>query len=226
VSGKQSHQMKHLIENIKRNWFDFEDIYFERRYGLTLSTQVLHEQLVADNPEALQHATAYHAVWCRNLRVLLEEARQLGRAFDVFVDIGSGKGKACFYASTRLAFKQVLGVEFSGPLADIARANAVKFGDPRIKFLTADATCFDLPDSPCVVFLFNPFDEVILERFIKHNLDHFMHHGSALAYANDKHRLVLADHGFETIFRDPTRKISLHALWSQPPKTMRVVQAS
>lgn len=201
-----------LAESIKRRWFDFEDWYFERRNGFDLSTQVLHNKLVAGNTESLAHATAYHAVWCRNLRVLLKQSQQMRQVFETFVDIGSGKGKACFYASQHMPFSRVLGVEFSAPLVKIARRNSARFGKSHIVFEEADATNYTLPDSPCIVFMFNPFDDVILRRFLEHNQAHFARWNSVVAYANDIQRAVFSHHGFETVYRDPFRKISLHAL--------------
>lgn len=60
--------------------------------------------------------------------------------------------------------------------------------------------------------MFNPFDDVILDKFIENNLNHFKTHDSIIAYANDIHRKSLARYGFETIFRNQSRKISLHQL--------------
>lgn len=197
-------------ESIRRIWFDFEDGLFEWRHGLDLSAQVPHHQLVADDAECLSHATAYHAVWCRNLRVLLQQARLTGSGFENFVDIGAGKGKACFYASRRMQFSRVVGVEFSAPLVETAKRNAMRFGKAHITFEQADAACYRLPDSPCIVFMFNPFDEVIMRRFLTHNAAHFGRWGSVVAYANDMQRAVLEEQGFEATYRDPLRKISLY----------------
>ena len=60
--------------------------------------------------------------------------------------------------------------------------------------------------------MFNPFDDVILERFVRHNLDHFRQHRSVIAYANDVQRMTLVRFGFETIYRNQERKISLYRL--------------
>ena len=60
--------------------------------------------------------------------------------------------------------------------------------------------------------MFNPFDSVVLEKFILNNVEHFKKHNSVIAYANDIERLSLTKFGFETIFRNQTRKISLYQL--------------
>lgn len=200
---------KKITESTKRKIFDFEDYVFETKNGMDLSGIIPQEGLVSDNKSSIAHATAYHAVWCRNLRVLFREARKTGNRLENFIDIGSGKGKACFYAHTKRSFKNIYGVEFSKPLVEVAEENKLKIGAADIQFLEADASSYMLPDASNLVFMFNPFDEFVLEKFISNNINHFKTHGSIIAYANDLHRITLMKFGFETVFRDQTRHISL-----------------
>ena len=111
-----------------------------------------------------------------------------------------------------MKFKKIIGVEFSKPIIDIAIANNHRFRGENIAFVQADAMDFMLPQASNLVFMFNPFDEVVLDRFIENNLNHFKTHNSIVAYANDRHKKSLAKYGFETIFRNQNRKISLHQL--------------
>lgn len=200
-------------ERLKRWRFDREDQQFEARYGLSLAQLVPHEQLVSSNQAALAHATAYQGVWCRNVRTLLLEALRCNPGLRHFVDLGSGKGKACFYAATQHAFERIVGVEFSEPLVDIANQNLALFEarhpGEAIAFLAADASTFELPHGATLVFMFNPFDGVILEHFLRHNRAHFAKHRSLVAYANDIHRSVLREQGFDAVYRDPVRCVSL-----------------
>jgi SAM-dependent methyltransferase len=199
-----------MAGKLKTALFDLEDRLFEKRHGLELGGVIPREKLIADDHNSVAHATAYHAVWCRNLRKLLTEARKTGGAFRHFIDIGSGKGKACFYASRDSGFEQITGVEFSKPLVDIAEANRKKFRSRNISFVYADAAQFLLPDAPVLVFMFNPFDGAMMQRFVNNNIDHFRKRKSVIAYANDKERESLAACGFTAIFREPAYKISLH----------------
>lgn len=171
-----------------------------------------NENLVADNKDSLSHATAYVPVWSRNLRELLSESKKTGYDFENFIDIGSGKGKACFYARAKEPLKNIIGVEFSKPLIDIANRNKEKSNANNINFINSDATEFDLPNQANLIFMFNPFDSVVLEKFIYNNINHFKNHNSVIAYANDTQRMTLTTFGFETIFRNQTRKISLYQL--------------
>jgi len=199
-----------VVESIKRKFFDFEDFLFEKWHGIDVRGVITNENLVTPDLDRRNHATAYHAVWCRNLRALLTEAAKTGNSFENFVDVGSGKGKACLYAHFRKSFQKIIGVEFSTPLVEIANRNRDKTHASNVIFLNVDACDFLLPDGASLVFLFNPFDASVLDRFISNNLGHFRTNRSVIAYANDLHRVVLNRFGFETLFRDQTRRISLH----------------
>jgi SAM-dependent methyltransferase len=202
--------MNLLGESIRRRIFDLEDYWFEKRHGIDVSGIIAKRELIASDQLSYEHAHAYHAVWCRSLRVLFSEARKAGHSFDNFIDIGSGKGKACFYAHCQRAFKKILGIELSASLVDIANRNKSKLAATNVAFLNTDAAEFELPGANHLVFMFNPFDGTVLERFISNNLRHFQDHRSVIAYANDLQRTCLTRFGFETIFRDQTRKISLY----------------
>jgi precorrin-6B methylase 2 len=103
----------------------------------------------------------------------------------------------------------VLGVEYAPELVEAARRNAQRAGRTNVEFVAADAAQYDLPEVPALIFLFNPFDAVILGRFLARNRERLKAHGSVIAYANDLQRQALADAGFSCVFRDPQRSISL-----------------
>jgi SAM-dependent methyltransferase len=200
-----------LVESLKRRFFTWEDQAFARRFGLELGP-VWREDLVSDDAESSAHANACQAVWCRNLREIFKETRKLDAIPKNFVDIGSGKGKACFFAATKMSFERIIGVEFSKPLVLVAKENAARLGRSDLVFIHADARNFPLPEACNLVFLFNPFDEIILQQFIANNLEHFQRHRSILAYANDLHREVLTDAGFTLLFRNHIRCLSLYKM--------------
>jgi SAM-dependent methyltransferase len=87
-----------------------------------------------------------------------------------FVDIGSGKGRVLCLAAL-YPFKSVTGVEFSRELSAIADRNIEGFRHPGrkcelVRSVCADATAFELPDGPTLVYLFNPFRGAIMTRFV------------------------------------------------------------
>lgn len=160
---------------------------------------------------SFEHANAYQAVYCRNLRVLINEASKFGE-YKCFVDIGAGKGKACFYAHYLNKFSSIIGVELSKQLIEIANKNLNISRAENVSFICCDAARFDLPQIKSIVFLFNPFDQVIMETFIRNNLETLRRNKSLIAYANNKHHDVLFDLGFSTVFKCDVRGISLHQL--------------
>lgn len=187
-----------------------EDGIFEKRHGLRCSGYIDRRKLDTSHSAALVHSRAYQPVTCAAIRELIDQAKKTGIIFDNFIDLGSGKGKACFYAATRCQFKSIIGVEFSAPLVEAAKANARKFDANNIVFVNDDAASFSLPPGDNLVFLFNPFGEVVLRKFLENNLDKFRQSRSLIAYSNDQHRLCLARRGFVTLFRNQESQGSLH----------------
>lgn len=85
-----------------------------------------------------------------------------------FVDFGSGKGRVLIAAAAR-PFIQVIGVEYSRDLhlaavANIRRARRIKCRD--VTSVCMDAREFSIPESPCVLFFYNPFRGEIMETVL------------------------------------------------------------
>lgn len=187
-----------------------DDYLFERLNRLNLEAIVNREVLKNSVKSNIKHATFYQPITCRNLKLIFKEATKTQITFDQFIDIGSGKGKACFYAAKNLNCRKIIGVEFSLSLIKIANRNRQIFGHRNISFLNEDAAHYRLPTARCLIFLYNPFDEIILEKFIANNYGHFKETESVIAYAYDVHREALLVNGFRTIYRSAERKLSLY----------------
>lgn len=74
---------------------------------------------------------------------------------DVFLDIGSGKGRVLLQAS-RYPFRRIVGLEISEELNRIARANLKARGVDRFELITGDIVEADLPDDVTVAYAYNP----------------------------------------------------------------------
>jgi SAM-dependent methyltransferase len=83
----------------------------------------------------------------------------------VFVDFGSGKGRAVLMASL-YPFKKVIGVEFAKELHEVALKNARTWRPkPKcncIQFFWADVLEFEIPQEPCVICFYHAFSEVVV----------------------------------------------------------------
>jgi len=89
----------------------------------------------------------------------------------VFVDIGSGKGRALLMAAD-YPFRQILGVELLPSLNEIARANLSQYKSPTQRCFAIDPICGDarelqFPLEPIVLFLFNPLPEPALNAVVR-----------------------------------------------------------
>jgi SAM-dependent methyltransferase len=83
-----------------------------------------------------------------------------------FVDLGSGRGRALIMAAM-FPFKKVIGVEFAQELhqdsVENIRSSTHDLGRrDRITPILGDATQFQFPDGPLVLYLYNPFDAPIV----------------------------------------------------------------
>lgn len=88
----------------------------------------------------------------------------------VFIDLGSGKGRALMLASKK-PFKRIIGVEISRELEAIASANLRIFGRQEqsaavLELVCGDAANFEFPLDPLVLLLYNPFGTPIMRRVI------------------------------------------------------------
>lgn len=142
-----------------------------------------------------------------------------------FVDIGCGAGRACFFAAYFGGFSNVIGVDFNTALIDLARENASRFNNRNsatLDFQVGDAREYRLPDSRCVVFLYNPFDASVLRQFLEKNRGHFQRQKSIIIYVNDVHRDVMAEAGFTAVddCRGTTSQWQLRS--GELPNTSRV----
>jgi SAM-dependent methyltransferase len=89
----------------------------------------------------------------------------------IFIDVGSGKGRALVLAA-RYPFKRMVGIEYSKELHAIAERNVVTAGlSGRIELVCCDALDYSLPAEPLVIFLYNPFDGAIMRPFVA-NVEH------------------------------------------------------
>lgn len=108
-----------------------------------------------------------------------------------FVDLGSGKARAVLMAA-RLPFKTVVGVEFAAELHAAACTNVATLESrfrSRIKLIHGDASQFDPPDGPLVVYLYHPFGPEIIGKVARRFLDDWRERPRPIfvVYVNPQH---------------------------------------
>ena len=132
------------------------------------------------------------------LSALQEQVRLDLRQF-TFIDLGSGKGRTLLMASD-YPFKRIIGVELLPALNSIAQQNLKQYKSASqqcfaLESVCADATRFNLPDGPLVVYLFNPFLEAPLREALS-NLEDDLRKTGRLVYVlyhNPVHDSILGE---------------------------------
>lgn len=144
------------------------DLRFDRRFQVQTSGVVQTDQL--DVPDHRRtHAVEYLPTSATALGWLLAKLPMSHSDF-AFVDMGSGKGRMLLIAS-EFPFQRVIGVELALELHEIAEQNILRFRSRNIRCrdvqaIHQDATEFEFPNQPLVLFLFNPFSAEILRPVV------------------------------------------------------------
>jgi predicted RNA methylase len=109
----------------------------------------------------------------------------------VFIDLGSGKGRALIVAA-EFPFKALVGYELSSSLVDISRRNINKLKlSHRVTIIQSDASKPELPrTAEIIIFLNNPFKRPLVE-ILKHHTQSFLDSSSHakvwIIYCNPVH---------------------------------------
>jgi SAM-dependent methyltransferase len=153
---------------------------FDQIHGVDTSGLVPARHLLTGHPND-EHVTAYYGVAPSILRSLIDQWRETIPPHPIssytFVDVGAGKGRGVLVAS-EYRFRKVVGIELNPQLVSIARSNAQHWtrtqeADPTsgpiapIDILEQDATEFELPATPTLLFMFHPFEAPVLQQFIE-----------------------------------------------------------
>jgi SAM-dependent methyltransferase len=129
-----------------------------------------------------------------------------------FVDVGCGKGRALFVAA-QFPFRHLLGVELSPELCRVARANTDTNPDwaARITIVNQDAATVAYPDTPLVLFFYDPFLASALRRVLV-NLERQLRRSPREAYLlysfNPRFTKVMNRFPFLCEIRDTTYPLS------------------
>jgi SAM-dependent methyltransferase len=140
------------------------DAALDRRRGVDTTAEVE----LADLHLADAHLVDYQASGWRDLRAVLPPG-SVGPD-DVFLDVGSGKGRILLEAATRYPFRRVIGLELSAALNEIAARNLAACESARrsgpVELVTADVRAYRVPDDVTVVYAYNPFGGPVFQQLV------------------------------------------------------------
>ncbi len=195
---------------------------FDLEFGVRTSGLIAGRDLKSGN-RADKHNTAYFGVAPSVFQEMIVRWRRSKPAAPIdeftFIDLGAGMGRALLLAA-EFPFRAVVGVELNPTLARIGRKNMAlwrKTGRTRapMKMVCRDAAEFELPASPCVVFLFNPFGAPVLSRLVKAWSLRFAGREQQLdiLYVNNEQERVLRQQpGFVRLFAGEVRRSRADAI--------------
>ncbi|RXH56054.1 class I SAM-dependent methyltransferase [Granulicella sibirica] len=186
---------------------------FDEAHGVETSGLIPAASLTTGHPND-EHITAYYGVAPSILRSLIDRwlGSQPSHSIErvTFVDIGAGKGRGILVAS-EYPFKQVIGIELNPALAALAQRNVTHWVATQphlapINLMEQDATEFYFPSTPCLLFLFHPFEAPVLNKLLRRIEIQFANRPATLdlLYVNSEHaNLVDAHPAFTRLFFGP-----------------------
>jgi SAM-dependent methyltransferase len=136
---------------------------FDRQFGVDTSGLIFPEDLWSGSRNDL-FSSEYIGVPPSLFRRLIATL-EIDHSRFTFLDLGSGKGRALMLAS-ELPFREVIGVELSPELHEVACKNLLQFRSSSqrcasLRSIRGDAAQFPLPAGPLVLYMWNPFCEPV-----------------------------------------------------------------
>lgn len=179
-----------------------QEIKGEKKYGISTTG--------ADDLKTLEkkgidtdHATIYMPVSYNLMEEIL--AHPAVKDKQHFLDIGCGKGRAMCVAAAN-GFNKVTGIDFSKEFCQAAEKNLLiskeKNKELQYKIYNNDAFYFEIAGDVDCIFMFNPFDDVIMSGVAENILESFELHPRdiTLIYVNPLYKQELIQVGFKQIF--------------------------
>lgn len=185
---------------IRRVHYRLLDRGYDRNRGIdTAGIYQPHElSIVSDN---VRFASEYAPTPTRGFRRMIASL-DVDFRHCVFADLGSGKGRTLLLAA-ELPFLRIEGVEFASELHQIALRNIARFAGrghrhDHIVIHHVDASEYQIPEEPCIFYLYNPFGEPVLSRVLNNAEAAYRKRARPMyfIYLNPKHRNVFDQRAF------------------------------
>jgi SAM-dependent methyltransferase len=179
-----------------------QEIKGEKKYGIN-TTGADELQNLAKSGVDISHATMYMPVSYHLLENVFKQLPLTNR--NHFLDVGCGKGRALCVAVYN-EFKKVSGIDFSVSFCTDA-INNLKITQNRTfafqqNVIHTNVLAYQIPDDVDCIFLFNPFDEQLMQHLIT-EINKSLQKNSRLLhiiYANPLYVQLFTNAGFQQIF--------------------------
>ena len=150
---------KRLFDPLRKLWYLYL-IHKDKKRGVDFYLPVEKGEM-RETQEGNVHYAATSPLYYRSLKEFLRRQDNGGNRI---MDIGCGKGRMLEFFHN-FGFSKADGLEYSSELAEIARKNMKTLGLP-CEVFTGDAAEFEEYDTYDWFYLFNPFHQNIMLRFI------------------------------------------------------------
>lgn len=179
-----------------------QEVSGENKYGINTTGEDNLDKLDELGID-LSHATIYMPVSFKLMEEILKELKTI--KLNHFLDLGCGKGRALCIAA-HYGFNKVTGLDLSKDLCDIATENLLKtklkVPELQFKVINNDAFYFEIPDDVDCIFLFNPFDEIIMSAVVDNIFKSLQNNPRKIKiiYVNPLHKEQFLKAGYKQIW--------------------------
>ena len=178
-----------------------EEIKGEKEFGISTTGADELKQLGKEGTD-IAHSTIYMPVSYSILDEIFSAIPNTVKTH--FLDIGCGKGRAMCVAAHK-GFSKISGIDFSQKFCEIAiknlKATKGNKNDFAAEIIWGNAKDISIEIDTDCIFLFNPFDETIMEQVVQNILKsyHLYKRTIYITYVNPLHKSIFLQNGFAEI---------------------------
>jgi SAM-dependent methyltransferase len=183
----------------------YDNIHGSLKYGTNTLIPVELKDLTIKNGDR-KKASRYEAVSFYMLEKLLSAFQKVSGTTSI-IDLGSGKGRVLMVAP-HFGFTDITGIDFAKELCQQANMNMrekeKEFPNIKWKVINENVENYDIGNQDSVFFMFNPFAEDVLKRFLE-KLDNSCHEfprSIYFLYANPQYQQLLLANGYAIIYQN------------------------
>jgi len=169
-----------ILVTVDKIW---QRVYYKLK-KVDFSTQNLHD--LSKVGEHQENGTALVSTSKDFLHITLNRLEEIiDKKIDreLFIDLGSGKGATLIH-SLSFGFKKSIGIEFAKELHEVAEENIKKLNAKAATSLLEDAATYKFPKETSIIFMFNPFDKVVMKKAVENIKNSHFKNSPYIIYVN------------------------------------------
>jgi SAM-dependent methyltransferase len=199
---------------------------FDEQYGTeTRGIRDIASLDIVSSPAA-RYAVRYDPSSAEWVRAQIEEL-PVNHADFAFVDFGSGKGRVLLVAAV-FPFKEVIGIEFSRELHEIALGNIARLPTDlvracAVRSICGDAASVEMPQSNLVCYFYNPFGAPVMKAVAARLVAHHKRFGHRIMviYLHPRHRECFENTGEFIALKETSEALILSTHATPAPRPHR-----